>query len=288
MKRDADALYDTSQASLFSQSTLSTSSSITETWLSEGTVNGAEEELVEPAWVVPSFTADSMANGATGQSREVTDRAYSCLLDELVGDNVNLCDLVSENPRIYDILRRLTNGAFYCKQSMSYRSERDNESRLVFQFIMAWLLRLLNIKCWVLPIVLLSLWAWRSKVPKPFWRLLSRWRLLYSKETTEMIAADLGHRALRNPEWASKKLSFSVMDNCLVNFKTSFEGIREQGDGLRSYLMVNWLTSPVSASDTESPNFMSPSGIITKLLSLSLSLSLYAILKHFVPPQIFG
>jgi len=50
--------------------------------------------------------------------------------------------------------------------------------------------------------------------------------------------------------------------------------------------MVNWLTSPVSASDTESPNLMSPSGIITKLLSLSLSL--YAILKHFVPPQIFG
>ena len=54
----------------------------------------------------PAFTADSMANGATGQSREVTDRTYSCLLDELVGDNVNVCDLVSENPRIYDILRR--------------------------------------------------------------------------------------------------------------------------------------------------------------------------------------
>ena len=46
----------------------------------EGTVKGAEEEHVESAWVVPSFTADSMANEVARQSREVSDRAYYCIL----------------------------------------------------------------------------------------------------------------------------------------------------------------------------------------------------------------
>jgi len=84
MKRDTETLYATSNVSLFSQSSSSTCSSITETitetWLSEGTVKGAEEEHVESAWVVPSFTADSMANEVARQSREVSDRAYYCIL----------------------------------------------------------------------------------------------------------------------------------------------------------------------------------------------------------------
>jgi len=50
----------------------------------EGTVKGAEEEHVEKAWVVPSFTADSMANEVARQSREVIDRAYCCLLANLL------------------------------------------------------------------------------------------------------------------------------------------------------------------------------------------------------------
>ena len=86
-----------------------------------------------------------------------------------------------------------------------------------------------------------------------------------------MIAADLGQRALPNREWASKKLTFSVMDNCLVNFKALFKGIRERGDGLTSHQMMNWPISPMTASNTESPTFMSHTGIITLSLSLSLS-----------------
>jgi hypothetical protein len=54
--------------------------------------------------------------------------------------------------------------------------------------------------------VLLSLWAWRCKVPKAFWQPLIDGDF---KETIEMIAADLGHCASPNPEQGSKKLSFS-------------------------------------------------------------------------------
>lgn len=262
MKRDADVLSHDLNASLLSISHTSTSlsSSITETRCSEGMIEGEHEE--ESVWVVPTFTAASMGYGAAGQGKETSDVAYNCLLDELVSDSVNVNDLVSLNPRIYSILRRITNGAFYCRQSSFYRTQRDEEFRFIFELIMAWLLRLLNLRCWVLPIVILSLWAWRSKVPRPFWQLLSRWRFLYDKRTTEMIASDLGHRAMQYPEWGSKKLSLSVMDNCLVNFRASFEGIRNQGDGLTAHLMVNWLTSPIPASSTDSPIFTSPSGKI--------------------------
>ena len=139
-----------------------------------------------------------MAYGASAQSFGANNLAFESLLDSLVGvDGASIVnDITSENPEIYNLLRRLTYGATFCTLSANARAQRESSVRGTFEFIMAWLFRLLNSKCWVLPIVLLSLWAWRSKVPRPFWELLSRWRFLYNKKTTEMIASDLGNRAL--------------------------------------------------------------------------------------------
>ena len=50
----------------------------------------------------------------------------------------------------------------------------------------------------------------------------------------------------------SRKVSLSVMDNCLARFDTSFEGIREDGDESQVYNNVILLTSIIPASDTDS------------------------------------
>lgn len=84
--------------------------------------------------------------------------------------------------------------------------------------------------------------------------------LLHDKNITDMIASDLGNRVLRYPQLGSRKVSLSVMDNCLVRFDTSFEGVREDGDGSQVSNMVNWLTSTIPASGTASESLSSLSG----------------------------
>lgn len=160
--------------------------------------------------------------------------------------------LTQENSWLYALLFSLTCNVSFCRRTEEERTETQSSLRFVFEFIIAWLVRLFNGKCWVLPIVLLSLWAWKTKVPKPFWALLCRWRMLYSKEKTEDFLTDLGMRISwpRNyPAAASLKVGLAVFDNCLCKFPTSFEGIREDGDGSVSYLFCNWLTVPVFSVD---------------------------------------
>jgi len=234
-------------------------------------------------WNVPKFTADSMQYGATASSSEHTDQAYISLLDELAsndgGNDVNVNLFTSNNQRVYDMLRGLTCNTSYFRLHPSARAQRDAQYLLAFEVIMAWLFRLLSGRCWVLTIVMLSLWAWKSRVPKPFWGLLSRLRLLYTKATTEMIAKDLGYRALRQDRRSSGKVSLSVMDNCLVNFNTSFEG--RQGEGNWAYLMVNWFTSPIPFEETKAPGLSSVSGIkkygcVIKVVAVNVNIHKFA------------
>ena len=236
MKRDAYTMQHVLDTSLDLLLNESTSLSLTQP---QGNAL-AEEQERQHSWVVPRFTKDSMAYGALSENKESGDQAYESLLNNLLGidDTSDVNDFTSQNPEIYQLLRRLTYGAFFCSLSAHKRAQRTSDFRLVFEFVMAWLFRLLNSTCWVLPIVLLSLWAWRSKVPRPFWELLCRWRLLYDKSTTDMIASDLGNRVLRYPQSGSRKESLSVMDNCLVRFDTSFKGVREDGDGSQVCYMV--------------------------------------------------
>jgi hypothetical protein len=149
-----------------------------------------------------------MAYGASTQSFGANDLAFESLLDSLVGvDASNVNDITSENPEIYNLLRRLTYGATFCMLSANARAQRESSVRGTFEFIMAWLFRLLNSKCWVLPIVLLSLWAWRSNVPRTILETPQSMKIpLELKKTTIMIASDLGNRALSYPQIGSRKL----------------------------------------------------------------------------------
>jgi hypothetical protein len=46
---------------------------------------------------------------------------------------------------------------------------------------------------------------------------------------------------LEDESKASGKAILAVFDNCLINFKTSYEGIRDNGDGSRAYFFIYWL-----------------------------------------------
>ena len=231
----------------------------------EKNVNGNNGNTLPSAWTtwyVPAFTADSMQAGSlmhvTQESlSDGSNGAYEAMLDSITDDNADSFEcaihaLTESNRWLYTILMALTFNAWFCAQSEYERVRRQEALRFIFELIMGWLIRLYNTRCWVLPNVILSLWALRSKVPTPFWDLLTRWRLLYSKDTTTTIATDLGLRVQRPcfyPDTASRVVAISVGDNCLCKFPTSFEGIRADGDGTQNYLFINWLLAPVAYED---------------------------------------
>ena len=72
------------------------------------------------------------------------------------------------------------------------------------------------------------------------------------KKNTENIAFDLGKKVqeVRSfPTEASRKVILCVFDNCLIPFRTSFEGSRGSGDGSWHYLFINWFSVPLQAMD---------------------------------------
>ena len=231
-------------------------------------------------WSLPGFTIDSMrygiANGSNSPSlsaaageQSPSDAAYETLLQKLerrgINDTDDVTNLTRNNLWLYSILTAVTFNPWFAAQGEEARVARQVKLRFMFELIVAILVRLFNGKCWVYPIVLLSLWAWKCKVSKPFWGTLSRWKLLYSKKTTEMILADLGNRVMLPeyyPQSASRTVSLSVFDNCLVNFRTSYEGIRSEGDGSEAYLFINWFTVPINNDDVpDLLNSATPAGI---------------------------
>mmetsp|Transcript_37563 Transcript_37563/g.48586 ORF Transcript_37563/g.48586 Transcript_37563/m.48586 type:complete len:238 (-) Transcript_37563:995-1708(-) len=155
--------------------------------------------------------------------------------------------------------------AWFSNLSSNERMIKKDEKKFKFEFLIGWLIRLYNERCWVLPLVFLSIWAWKSKVSKPFWRFCTKIKLLYTVETIEMILTDLGLRLstkkvlLEDESKASGKVILAVFDNCLVNFKTSYEGIRDNGDGSRAYLFINWLIAFIDKSDV--PDAYDPAAI---------------------------
>ena len=178
------------------------------------------------------------------ERKQEGDEAYDLLIDKLScgkGYHDETTLLSRGNTFVYTFLISLTFNVWFCTQSAIARAEYRKKCRFTFELMLGWLVRLYNSHCWVFPIVLVSLWALKCRVPKPFWNFLSRSRLLYTKETTENIALDLGNRVQSPfyfPEWASRRIAIAVFDNCLVKFDTSYEGVRADGDGSRQYLLA--------------------------------------------------
>jgi hypothetical protein len=207
-------------------------------------------------WNVPEMTSQSMTyGGAAAEIRSEIDdtsrQAYEQLLDalETSSGRESIPDLSTMNSWIASILTALTFNPWLCAQNEIVRAHRMNKLMRVINLIIAILLRWYNSRCWVLPIVILSLWALKSKVPTPFWHTLSKWKILYHKQTTEMIATDLGLRAENFPAWASRRLCIVAFDNCLINFATAYEGIRALGEGSRPYLFINWFLRPINVAE---------------------------------------
>lgn len=229
-------------------------------------------------WNVPRYTSRSMRYGvSTAQASsdvagEEDHYAYEELLDALECSN-DVLDLSIRNSWLTSILAAVTFNPWYCNQNEDDRGFRMRKLNYVINVIIALLLRWYNGRCWVLNIVILSLWALKCHVPTPFWSVLGKWKLLYSKQTTEMIATDLGRRAEIFPAWASRAICIAVFDNCLIKFNTSYEGIRSLGDGSRPYLFINWFIIPIKAEEVPiSLQTLSSEGFLTSVVFMSETL----------------
>ena len=107
--------------------------------------------------------------------------------------------------------------------------------RFAFELMIGWMVRIYNQFALVFPVILLSLMALKCRIPKLFWSVLSRVRLLYDEKFTKQLALDLGQRIQlpRNyPGNASRLIGIGTFDNCLMKFLTSYEGVRSGGDGI--------------------------------------------------------
>ena len=99
-----------------------------------------------------SFTSDSMPYGVSSESEEPSNHAYESLSDNLIG----IDDTVALTLSLLRIRKFINSSTANILQTL--RTEPCTSHfhfRLVFKFVMVWLFRLLNSKCWVLPIVLL-------------------------------------------------------------------------------------------------------------------------------------
>ena len=183
--------------------------------------------------------------------------AYDTLLTALAAPPGVEPSLVKINVFLYTVLTALTFSAFFTSRSDFERREILDKKEFAFELIIGWIVRLYNGKCWVLPIVILSLWLLHSVATKAIWGIGSNLRLLYSKQVTERIAVDLGNRVQSPgnfPIWASRKMILCVFHNCLVKFSTSYEGCKALGDGNYNYLFINFFTRPIPIADVP-PDF---------------------------------
>lgn len=211
--------------------------------------------------ILPTFTI--VSGDRLHRDQADRDAAYLHLIDILLNENeyepqVNCYG--DQNPHILDYLRSLTFNAYYVGQSLADRLRIDADRRFAFDLMLGWIARLFNEHAWVFPIILLSLWAYRSGVPKPFWQVLRRVRLLYDIIVIETLAKDVGHQygdwvnfPDRFPNNCSRDMVLVACDNLQLNFTTNFEGCREHGDGNYFYIFVTWLICALPLSTIQIP-----------------------------------
>jgi hypothetical protein len=143
-----------------------------------------------------SSNADQKALSATGGEQDVSapGSAYEALLATLAAPRSESQPLVKLNPWIYSVLAAMTFNAYFVARNEPERLRIMSEKEIAFEIMIGWIVRLFNMKCWVLPIVLLSLWFFKCSAAQGIWNVGSHVRILYTKATTELIAFDLGSK----------------------------------------------------------------------------------------------
>jgi hypothetical protein len=207
--------------------------------------------------IATSTTISTTANAEVPQMN-TSEAAYDELLTILESPCNEGISLVSLNRLIYALLCAITANIYFCRQDEATRIEMRAQMRFAYELLIGWLVRLNNGKCWVLPVVVLSIWLWKSRASRGVWAVGSRYRFLYSKGTVELLLTDLGKRVQdigSYPPWASRSVALCVCDNCLVKFSTNYEGCRDNGDGSWDYLFINWFLRPIAASHVTAENF---------------------------------
>ena len=208
------------------------------------------------------YAAGEIATSTTANAEvpqmSTSEAAYDELLTILESPCNEGISLVSLNRLIYALLCAITANIYFCRQDEATRIAMKAQMRFAYELLIGWLVRLHNGKGWVLPIVVLSIWFWKSRATRGVWAVGSRYRLLYSKRTVELLLTDLGKRIQdigSYPPWASRSVALCVCDNCLVKFSTNYEGCRDNGDGSWDYLFINWFLRPIAASHVTAENF---------------------------------
>lgn len=101
------------------------------------------------------------------------EHEYQGLLDALLSSG-NVMDLSIRNSWLTSILTAVSFNTWFCAQNVETRGFHMQKLVCVMNVIIVLLLRWYNGRYWVLPIVILSLWALKCHVPTPSWSIFGK------------------------------------------------------------------------------------------------------------------
>ena len=156
-----------------------------------------------------------------------------------------------QNLKLYELLKSFTRSVYHSRLTAADQKQRDQRRQFSFSLLIGTLIRLLNRNLWVLPNVIVTLYALRARLNRRFWAFLSRTKIVYSHNTAVKIVVDLARRMLAWwPEEASRIFVLVAADNCHYKLPTD----REHVDHDRQqcfYNTVNWFYTFVTREFNE-------------------------------------
>ena len=187
------------------------------------------------------------------------DAAYLHLIDIVInGDRylpATTC-FSTFNAHFYGFLQSFTINPWFARKSAIEQEIENERLRFNFDLMIAWITRLYNMHGYVFPIVLLSLWALKCDVNKPFWIAMQKRLLLYNKDVTTTLALDVARMVnwVMNmipstfSKFCSKDIVTVCFDNCQIYWKSKFEGCRVDGGGNFFYIFITWFVCTIYSS----------------------------------------
>lgn len=126
-----------------------------------------ECELNLPGYAIDSAATDGIREGI----QSARDLAHEELISKVVNPGefeAGSLNLTRNNGSLVQFLRSFTHNSYYCRLSGPKRARVAEQYVFAFELMVGWLTRLFNVKLWVFPCVILSLWALRCRVSRPF------------------------------------------------------------------------------------------------------------------------